>query len=138
MEIRDMLKEQMGLCEEHTNCVIEDGIGVDGPAFQRHRKTFFDGINGAVTVETMTLHRLDCGHVVGSKGSEELLANCQICGKSICFRCGARCSKCAMFLCPTCTKTYESEAYCEKCKRSTVLKDRIRSCLRSINDGLKE
>jgi len=138
MEIRDILNEQMGLCEEHTNCVIEDGIGIGGPTFQRHRKTFIDGINGAVTVETMTLHRLDCGHIVGSKGSQELLANCQICGKSICFRCGARCSKCAVFLCPSCTKTIESDVYCAKCKRITVWKQRGLSLLGRIHDGLKE
>ena len=136
MEIRDILKEQMGLLEEHTNIVIEDGIGSN--AFQRHRKTFIDGMNGPVRIESMTLHRLDCGHIVGSKGSQELLANCQICGKSICFRCGARCSKCAMFLCPSCTKTLDGEIFCEKCKRVTVWKQRGLSLLRRIHDGLKE
>jgi len=136
MEIRDILKQQMGLCEEQTSCVIEDGI--KGTAFQRHRKTFIDTEGSPVTLETMTLHRLDCGHIVGSKGSQELLANCQQCGKSICFRCGARCSKCAVFLCPTCMKTYESAVYCERCKRITVWKDRGLSILRRINDGLKE
>ena len=102
--------------------MIEDGIG--GTAFQRHRKTFIDAEGGPVTLESVTLHKLDCGHIVGSRGSQELLANCQKCGKSICFRCGARCSKCAMFLCPSCTKTFESDVYCEKCKRITVWKQR--------------
>ncbi len=134
MEIRDILKEQMGLYEETSNCVIEDGIS--GPAFQRHRKTFIDGTNGPVTVETLTLHRLDCGHIV--RGSQELLAECQICGKSICNRCGARCSKCALFLCPSCAKTLEGEVYCEKCKKITVWKQRGLSALRRIHDGLKE
>lgn len=134
MELRDMFNEQMGLYEEHADCVIEDGI--NGPAFQRHRKTFIDGTKGPVTVESMILHRLGCGHVVSS--SQQLLANCQKCGQFICFRCGARCCKCAMFLCPSCAKSFESEVYCKRCKRIKVWKQRGLSLLRRINDGLKE
>lgn len=135
MDLRKLLDEQMGLYEEQSSCVVEEGL--NGQIFQQHRKTFIDGNNGPVTIGTTTFHKLDCGHVVGSRGSQELVGKCQKCGKWMCYRCGAvRCSRCQVLLCPSCIKLFESLIYCRKCKLIALFKRGSWFLLRRLHEGL--
>ena len=136
MDLREIIKKQMGLYEEHSDCSVQEGLGNN--SFRKDRKTFIDSDNTPVTVETVTLHRLECGHIVGSGGSKELVGRCQQCDNWICFRCGekARCSRCLKLLCPSCIKLLDNEPYCAGCRRLTLLKRGSWFLLRRLHEGL--
>jgi hypothetical protein len=135
MNLRELLEQQTNLYEEHSDYVVEEGLGTS--IFQKKSRTFID-TEGPVTVGTVTLHRLDCGHIVGSMGSQELLGRCQKCGKSMCFRCGIRCSRCFRLLCPACIKQLDIVAYCRKCKGIRIMKRGTLFFLRRVHEGLSK
>ena len=138
MDLREIIKQQMGLYEEHSECSFEEGLGEK--SFRKDRRTFVGSDNSPVTVETVTLHRLECGHVIGSGGSKELVGRCQQCENWICFRCGdkGRCKRCGKLLCPSCIKLLDGEAYCVGCRRIALLKRGSLFLLRRFHEGLSE
>jgi len=122
MDLRDRA-DQMEFYEKRSSCVVEKGV--NGHLFERNTKTFLNGPNGnLVTKELATLTQVDCGHVIGARGAQELLGKCQKCGKNwVCFRCEARCTRCRKLLCPACVKkTTEGNVFCSGCRRIETLK----------------
>ena len=136
MDLRELLGQGFGLHEEQTSCQVEEGLGQD--SFVHNRKTFIDVDGVPVTVGTAKLYRLECGHIVGARGSEELIGRCGKCGAWLCFRCEARCAGCAEVLCPGCRKELDGVVYCRKCKRRARIKQFIGSMLRNVHDGLSQ
>lgn len=138
MDLRKIFEqENIGLHEEHTNYVIEDQIDTNRGLFQTHEKTIFDGQKGPVTHKQVNLIRLDCGHVVGARGSQELLGRYQKCNERyVCFRCGVRCSRCLKLLCTSCIKIYQGSAYCGSCRFLTITKIGSLYSLRKIHEAL--
>lgn len=135
MDLREILKKQMGLYEEHSDCSVQEGLGNN--CFRKDRKTFIDSDNTPVTSEKVTLHTLQCGHVVG--GSEELLGRCQQCNTNwICIRDGekSRCARCQKLLCPSCVKLLDNEPYCAGCRRLTLVMRGSWLLLRKLHEGL--
>ena len=135
MDLRDLIDQQIGLHEQLSDYDIQEGF--EGGAFRRHRKIFI-GVDGPVTVGKWTLHRLDCGHIIGSKGGEELAGRCQKCGGWVCHRCFDRCRSCQKLLCPHCTKIYENTVYCRKCMIKARLKRGVLFLLREAHSGLSK
>lgn len=136
--MHEMLDQQTGLYKEETKCLVQEGLS--GEIFKRDRETTFDLEEGPATENTVVLHRLECGHVVGSVGSQELLGRCQRCDNWICFRCGenAKCTRCLKLLCPSCIKLMDSVSYCRLCRNIIWLKRVSRFFLRRLHEGLSE
>jgi hypothetical protein len=134
MDLRELIDQRFGLHEEQTGCQVEDGLGQD--SFVNNRRTYIDHEGVPVTIGTARLHRLECGHIVGARGSAELLGRCEKCGAWLCFRCEARCAGCAEILCPGCKRELDGVTFCKKCKRRARIKGFIGLIFGKVHDGL--
>jgi len=134
MDFRDLFNQQndlfnqepVGLHTERKKYVLTDGIDQNNAngIFGSECRTIFDPVNGPVTENTNTLHTLDCGHVVGSRGAKELQGRCQRCGVNwVCFRCASiRCFRCGRLLCTACIRVFQDAPYCNICRAAFIAK----------------
>lgn len=138
IELRKMTEQiAMGLSKETTGFTIKEFSG-HGDVFQNTSSTFINEDNSITTDVSLTLHRLSCGHVVGSNGSADLLGKCHVCDAWLCVRCeaGSICHRCNSLLCPSCRKMFKGIQYCSRCRIIEFIKSITFSGIRRIHEAL--